>query len=176
MQSHNIYVHEEYPKLKPLFRKFYPQSTPTSHPQVRFRSESNNNFIHLSRHPTRSINQSISALCEFSAKKITPLVYPSNLSYEHITWGIKIKSMWIEIPILYPLRLHKALSLRKYIARFWLPHGKSFVDTTTFESCCHALGKYFLVKNFKFYSRSWPILAKFSIEHHFLLFHRHIIF
>ena len=43
---------------------------------------------------------------------------------------IKIKKrMLIGIPILLPHRFHKVLSLRKYVAWFWLPHRGSFVDT-----------------------------------------------
>ena len=43
-----------------------------------------------------------------------------------------LKRMWIGIPILLPHRFHKVLSLREYIAWFWLPHRGSFVDTSNF--------------------------------------------
>ena len=66
--------------------------------QVRFGSGSNHISLYLSSRRTQSINQSISALCEFSAKKKTRLVCSSNPSYEPIIRGIKIKCMWIEIP------------------------------------------------------------------------------
>ena len=42
------------------------------------------------------------------------------------------KSRWIEIPILVPHRFHKVLSSREYVAWFWLPHRRSFVDISNF--------------------------------------------
>ena len=45
---------------------------------------------------------------------------------------IKRKRMWIGIPILLPHRFHKVLSLREYVAWFWLLHRENFVDTSNF--------------------------------------------
>ena len=42
------------------------------------------------------------------------------------------KNMWIGIPILLPHRFHKVLSLREYVAWFWIPHREIFVDTSNF--------------------------------------------
>ena len=42
------------------------------------------------------------------------------------------KRMWIGILILLPHRFHKVLSLKEYVAWFWLPHRESFVDTSNF--------------------------------------------
>ena len=42
------------------------------------------------------------------------------------------EGIWIGIPILLPHRFHKFLSLRKYVAWFWLFRRGSFVDTSNF--------------------------------------------
>ena len=67
-----------------------------------------------------------------SAWIVSIIQFYNNFSFSKKNIRKNTKKIWIGIPILLPHRFHKVISLRDYVAWFWLPHRESFVDTSNF--------------------------------------------